>query len=451
MSFNKNIQSILLIYTGYSDGIHPEDDVQVIQLGILYLGTVLKQHGYKVKILNTYYPDTEKISQEIKNENINIVGFYTTTENIYRCLRCAGELKSNSPDVLIIMGGPHASIKDIDILEEEKSVDIIIRKEGEYTLLEVVKCYSLLSKNLRNIKGITYRKDNKILRNPDRPLIENLDSIPLPDRDLLSESLRSFDITYPRIITGRGCPFSCAFCYEGFSGSKYRMRSAENVLSEIDYLLKRGNVKYIRFMDDTFTISPLRTLKICRGLRERREKGFLWFAEGRVDILAKHPDLIYEMSMAGLVNLHIGVECADQKTLDIYKKNITLEQVEKVVKTCCKAQIPLISMNFILGGPVDSKEVYYKNLDFIKKLMKLAPGRLQITSALLIPFPGTKISNHPEKYGLNIIDPLCKTGITNETCYCETEFLNKYELIRMKRNFDMEVDKIIIETSRLYL
>jgi len=447
--FNKDREGFFLISTGYSYGINQEEESNFIQLGLLYLGTVLKKKGYKVKILCTYYPDIDEIKETIKNENIRIVGFYTTTENIYRCFNCASVLKEEFSPIKIIMGGPYATAMDKAILEEEESVDLIVRGEGENTISELAEFFFEGTGELENIKGITYRKDGDISSNPDRPFIEDPDIIPIPDRDLLEEPLRSFDRIYPRITTGRGCPFKCAFCYEGSSGSRYRFRSPENVLKEIDYLMERGDLKYIRFMDDTFTAKPGRTLKICKGLRDRSEGGkkFVWFAEGRVDILSKNPRLIYEMSMAGLVNLHIGVECADQRVLDIYRKNITLEQIETVVKISADALIPIISMNFIIGGPLESEEIYKKNLAFVKKLMEIAPGRIFVTSALLVPFPGTQIREFPEKFGLSIIDHECKMGMTNETCYAETENMNKYELIKYKRKFDREVDRLFVEMS----
>ena len=447
--FNKKKDSFLFIATGYSDGLNTEEETSFVQLGLLYLGTVLKEHNYRAKIMSTYYPDTDYIKEKIKKENIKIVGFYTTTENIYRSFNCARILKKACPYILIIMGGPHASVMDAAILEKEEYIDLIVRKEGENTIVALAELWFEGTGDLENIKGITYRKNNLIHSAPDAPFIEDLDSLPIPDRDLLEEPLKSFDKIYPRMITGRGCPFECAFCYEGFSGSNYRFRSAENILDEIDYLMKRDNIKYVRFMDDSFTARPSRTYRVCKGLKERAEKGksFVWFAEGRVDVLAKNPRLIYEMSLAGLVNLHIGVECADEKVLDIYKKNITLEQIETVVSTCAKAEIPVISVNFIIGGPLESEEIYKKNLAFVKKLMNIAPGRIHVTSSILVPFPGTRIRKEPEKFGLNIIDPDCKSGTSNETCFAETENLNKYDLVRYKRNFDREVSKIIIEMA----
>jgi len=447
--FNKDSEYILLMSLGYSYGLNFEKDSSNVQMGILYLGTVLKQKGYKVSLLYSDYPDIEGIVEQMKGEKVSIVGFYTTTENIYRCIRCARLLKRMCQDIVIIMGGPHASVMDINILETENTIDLIVRREGENILLEIVRFLEGYGK-VENIKGITFRDKGKILRNPDAPFIDNLDSLPVPDRDLLKEPLRSFDILFPRIITGRGCPFKCAFCHEGFHGGTYRMRSSENVLQEVDYLVKRGKINYIRFLDDTFTVNPKRTLQICKGLREMSKEGreFVWFAEGRADILSRYPRLIYEMSLAGLGVLQIGVECAEEKILDLYQKNITLKQIEQVVRICSDALVPCISINFILGGPLESMEIYKKNLDFIRKLTKIAPGKLNISYSLLVPFPKTRIMEKPEQFGLKLIDPECKTGMTNETCFCESEFLNEYEITNIARDFDRDLLKIMSEHGK---
>lgn len=443
-------KSFLLISLGYSDGSSIEEETSYIQLGILYLATVLKNNNYRVKVLFKDYPDPDLIIEKIKEENAFLAGFYSTTENIYRTLKCINFIKKSFPELIIILGGPHGTVTDKELMEKEKNIDIIVRNEGEETILDLAKFFIDRNGNLDGIKGITYREKDLIIRNPDRPFIENLDSLPIPDRDLLYEPIKTFDKLYPRIITGRGCPFKCAFCYEGMSGNKYRMRSAENVIEEIDYILERGEIRYIRFLDDTFTVNPRRTMKICNALRERSKEGknFMWFAEGRVDVLSKNPRLLYAMSLSGIANIQLGVECADQKILDLYEKNITLRQIEEVVYLCSQALIPSISINFILGGPFESKETIKKNLEFIEKLMKIAPGRLNVSSSLLVPFPGTAISRNPEKYGLNIIDPDCITGMTNETCYCETEYLDRYELTNIKRNFSREIEKMMINISK---
>ncbi len=447
---DKHFHSVMLAYFGYSYGVDLHKATRNVQLGILYLGTVLKNNGYKVNILCTDFPYLDEIIEKIRNNHIAIVGFYTITDNINRCVRCADILKDLFPELIILMGGPHASVLDKEILETYKSVDIIVRGEGEYTLLGLTKFFYDGSGELKNIKGITYRENNEIRRNDDAPFVSDLDSLPFPDRDLLEEPVRSTDIFYPRIITGRGCPFKCAFCYEGFHGSVYRMRSAEDVLGEVDSLIKRGEIGYILFLDDTFSVHPQRTMKICKGLRNMSEEGrnFVWFSEGRVDVLSKYPRMIYAMKLAGLAVIQLGVECADQKILDMYEKHITLEQIEEVIKICVDARIPSVSINFILGGPFESGELYEKNLNFVRKLMKIAPGRLNVSSTLLAPFYGTGIMKEPARFGLKIIDRECKTGITNKTCFCETDDMNEYELTRLRIDFDREVLNIMIDASK---
>jgi len=455
MQLHKNIQekhrTILLISLAYSFGERLEKETRNIQIGILYLGTVLKNNGYRVKLLYSDYPDIESIVEKVKKERVFIVGFYTNTDNIYRCIRCARVLKRTFSDIIIIMGGPHATVMDMDILEREESIDLIVRGEGENILLEIVRFYFEGYGKLKNIKGITYREKEKKFSNSSASFIDDLDSLPLPDIDLLEdEQLKMTSILYPRIITGRGCPFKCAFCHEGFHGGTYRIRSATNVLQEVDYYLNKGKVRYILFLDDTFTVNPRRTIEICRGLRERSKEGtnFVWFAEGRVDLLARYPRLIYEMSLAGLAILQLGVECSEEKVLNLYQKNITLEQIEKVVTCCVDAMLPGISINFIIGGPMESIGLYEKNLDFIRKLMKIAPGMINVSATLLAPYPGTRIMKYPEKFGLKIIDSECKTGLSHKTCFCESEYLNEYELTNLRENFDRAVREIMLEVSK---
>jgi radical SAM superfamily enzyme YgiQ (UPF0313 family) len=127
---DKDLQTILLISLGYSYGVTFDKSSCYVQLGLLYLGTVLKHRGYKVRLLYSDYPDVDEIIEQIKSRHVAIVGFYTTTENINRSLKCAHMLKEHFPDLIIMMGGPHASVMDKHILETYKHIDVIARGEG---------------------------------------------------------------------------------------------------------------------------------------------------------------------------------------------------------------------------------------------------------------------------------------------------------------------------------
>jgi len=175
-------------------------------------------------------------------------------------------IKENFPKIIVIFGGPLATIRPALLLEEGRA-DIVVRYEGEYTMEELMDYYYHDKGSLEDIKGITYRDGNEIKHNPDRPFIEDLDTLPLPDRDLLYEPIKTFDIQFPRIITGRGCPFRCAFCHEGNISRPLRLRSVDRVLKDVETILDSDdNINYIAFLDDTFTISPDRVKDICKGL-----------------------------------------------------------------------------------------------------------------------------------------------------------------------------------------
>jgi len=419
------------------------DDARV-QIGLLYMATILHNNGFPSMVYATNYPDPDAIISLIKEENVKIVGFYTNTENFCRSLHTAKLIKEQCPGVIILMGGPHATFEDENLLKT-KIPDVIARGEGEFTMLELAYYFLLGKGNLSDIKGISFMVGEEIVRTPPREFIEDLDSLPIPNNNLLYGPLRE-EKAVPKIITGRGCPFNCAFCFEGITGKKYRKRSPENVLSEIKYYLERGEVKYLGFLDDTFAVDGKRLFEICKGIKQliKEFKEFVWFAEGRVDILARNPIFLFKMTEAGLINLQIGVESGNQEILDIYQKKITLEEILKVVETANQAYT-MITANFILGGPKESEETLNNSLNFARKLIRLAPGRVICTSSLLMPYPGTQIALNPSKYGLKIIDPYGFTGVNTECVATETEYLDKYQIQNWHKRFSDATIAAMIE------
>jgi len=221
------------------------------------------------------------------------------------------------------------------------------------------------------------------------------------------------------------------------------MRSIENVLKEVDYLLERHkDPVYMAFMDDTFTAHVERTLELCRELKKRKDKrpGFYWYAEARANILYKNPELIPTMKEAGLIAMQFGIESVNKKILKLYKKLITPEQVEFSIKKCVEEDVFQIVVSFILGGPYESRETIEENLAFAKKLIRMAPGRIRILNGYLSPLPGTPLGDEPDKYGLIPVEPLLKTGSAGGREYfSETSNLKLWELVELKLKFDEEV------------
>ena len=367
---DKKKDKILLVSTGYSPANETDSGTTQLQLGQLYLATILNEKGYLVKLYSNLFPEPGEFTELIKEGNYSIVGFYSTSNIIERVKALIEIVKNSIPETLIFLGGPHPTVMDKELLLECRA-DLIMRHEAEYTFPEVLDYYYENKGSLEDIKGITFRKGDKIIRTPEGGFIENLDELPVPNWNLLEGDLAKVNHRYVSIITGRGCPFKCAFCFEAFSGNKYRFRSAENVMKEVDLLLDKGEVKYIKFMDDTFIVDMERVERICNSLIKRRElHDFYWFCEARVDILNKRLSLLNKMREAGLAVLQIGVESGNQHILDLYDKKITLKEIEDVVKACVKADIFCISINVIIGGPFETEETIKNTANFVKKTHK---------------------------------------------------------------------------------
>lgn len=182
-------------------------------------------------------------------------------------------------------------------------------------------------------------------------------------------------------MTGRGCPFHCAFCHEGAHTKAVRLRSVENVLAEIDVYLKnwRGDETYIVFSDDTFTLNFDRLKKICVGFMERRKHyNFNFFCEWHVHTLYKNPEMIQYLTKAGCKRLQLGLEAGTAEILRVYGKKTTPEEIFEVVRLCRDAGIQQIYGNIILGSANFSREVYEADKKFVRELIFEGQGTVEL-------------------------------------------------------------------------
>lgn len=427
-------KTVLLVFT--SANINFEQDTN---LGLLYIASSLKKNGHRVVYFDT---GTKSFSvDQLKKHLPCLVGFSTDADNYHLVLRLASLLKKHNGKTKIMLGGPHASNHDLDLIKS-RNVDIIVRGEGEYTCSEIADYFLNGKGTLSKILGITFKKNNKPTRTRERPPIENLDRLPFPDYNLLPKN----KYICTSIITGRGCPHRCAFCSEGRSGGlKYRFRGAQNILDEVRSLLKSYPECYLNINDDTFSVSPKRLLEVCRLFRENFKVGeeLIWFCEARVDDLSRHPEILKEMVSAGMVRLQIGIESGCQEILDAYRKGITLDQVRTAVKECVKAKVPSVYGGFIVGGAFESEETIKRTLTFIEELFNLAPGRFECGTSFFAPYSGTEIFRNPEKFGIKILDKEIITAFSLTHCCNETEHLTKDEIIYWKNYCDGKIFSLI--------
>jgi anaerobic magnesium-protoporphyrin IX monomethyl ester cyclase len=352
-------------------------------LGLGYLAAVLEKNNYKVDVIDcqalklTY----EETKNEIKKRQPDIIGVTSTTLTYKSGLKIVQLAKEVNPNILTVMGGPHITFWDQQALEECPQLDVVVRREGEYTVLELVQKVEA-NQSFQDIQGITYRNNGQITRNPDRPYIENLDELPFPARHLwpMEQLRKTEDILY--LTTSRGCVYWCNFCATvRMHGRKYRWRSPENVVDELEFLHKTYGVVTFTFCDDAFTVDQARTEKLCKEILDRKLK-IKWNCGTRVDMLTK--ELLAKMKAAGCISVWFGVESGSQQVLDEMKKGITTEQTIKVLGWVREVGLKPVP-NVILGFPSETKKTAWKTIKYAEKL---SPDDLPFYN-IATPFPGT--------------------------------------------------------------
>jgi len=285
------------------------------------------------------------------------------------------------------MGGPHVTIMDEQTLSEHPEVDIIVRGEGEQTMLELAHLTSKSSlKGLHEVAGITFRKNGKIIRTPNRPFIRNLDQLPFPAYKYLP--LGKYQLlgkAYIPIITSRGCPSQCTFCLASrMLGKRFRTRSPKNVVDELEWLRDTHGADVFAFYDDTFTFDRKRAREIC-GEMKNRNVDLPWDCRTRVDRVSK--ELLAEMRDANCQLIHFGVESGSQKMLDAVKKGTSVKQNEMAIRWAKEVGIS-VAISVIIGYPGETMDTIKQTLDFIQKT---DPDYVYVCVA--IPYPGTELYN----------------------------------------------------------
>jgi radical SAM superfamily enzyme YgiQ (UPF0313 family) len=383
---------ITLVNPPYPSGSHQHPPFTPLGLG--YLAAVLEKNQYEVDVIDcqalrfTY----EEFRSEISKRQPDIVGITSTTLTYKSALQIAKIAKEVCPNCLTILGGSHVSFWDKEALQECSSLDIVVRKEGENTMLELAERIEA-GKNYHDVLGITCRKDGKIVKNPDRVYIENLDELPFPAHHLWPiERLRKHGTVIFPLVTSRGCVYWCDFCTAvRMFGRRYRMRSPKNVVDEIEYLQKTFGAHQFTFYDDAFTVDQERAAEICREIKNRKMK-IEWDCETRVDMVTK--ELLRTMKEAGCIAVWFGVESGSQPVLDAMRKGISPAQTIKAFKWAKEVGLMTVA-NVILGFPGETKETIWETIKFIERLSPNDVGYYIAT-----PYPGTPLYEHVVEDGL---------------------------------------------------
>ena len=416
---------------------------------------------------------TNHLQQKISSHAPDVIGisclFATQNDSTDLTIET---IRAFSKTVPIIIGGPHPSASPAETLKEKQDADIVVYGEGEITVKELLD-HRL--KNLDQIQGIAYRNNGRITVNDPRPMIADLDRIPIPlrqhglhknySKQFLYQSVyfrikklslpynvkmaltshisslpffdRLFYTLYNKknqkhlpvadIVTSRGCPNRCAFCaVHNIWGHGWRKRSAANVLQEIDLLVKKFGVRQINIQDDNFNVSKKRTIEICRGIVENNYNITLLPNSGSF-VPALDEEVLSWLKKAGVHCLRMSIESGNQYILsNVIKKRIDLKTVKPIVDICRKLGIRTEGA-FMFGVPGETVATMRETLDYAKKT-----GFDRIITFIFQPFPNTELYKicKQNNYLTSDYDP-SKTYITGNNCFVKTDSFGPEDVIRI--------------------
>lgn len=379
-----------------------ESFVQWFPQGIAYLAGTLLHHGHEVEIYEQdvhHYPE-EHLTQYLDENHFDMVGlsFIGGYYEYRKAISISRAINRSKNRPFYVLGGFGPS-PDPKYFLEKMAADVVVMGEGELTLIDLIN-HLEEKKELDNVLGLAFVKDDGSVKiNGSRPLIEDVDSIPMPAyhlfniehyRKIRSPNCDKTDFVMP-VLSGRGCTFTCNFCYRMDKG--FRGRSNESILEEIRYLQENFRINYINFSDELLMSSIGRTMDLCRAIIDSGLK-FKWWCNGRLNY-AK-PKVLELMKEAGCVFINYGIESFDDEALKVMDKVLTTKQIEIGIQNTLDIGISP-GFNIIFGNIGETKEVLMKGVEF---LLKYDDGSQMRTIRPVTPYPGSPLYHHAVREGM---------------------------------------------------
>lgn len=355
-------------------GIHVYSRFKMPRLGLPIFGSLLERElGIRAKI---FIEDLGSIDWDeiLSSDLIGLSSITSTAPRAYQLIEKIKKKKS----IPVVIGGPH-----VTFLPEEALVngaDFVIRGEGEWSFLELVKAMDKGETSFDSIQGLSYRIGNRFQHNPALTGYPAFSDLPWPDLRLIQNWRK---MTILPIMTSRGCPFNCTFCsVTKMFGRHYRTRPVEDVVEEIEFWLAQKKWTSIFFYDDNFACNSERTKALLKQIINRQLK-MRWTAQVRVDV-AKDEELLALMRAGGGHVLSIGLESINPKSLEKYRKNQTVEEIARAIEIIHKYRLQVHGM-FVLGSDEDDRQTIDETVRFARR-MKIDTVQFMV----LTPLPGTE-------------------------------------------------------------
>ncbi|MFQ6091455.1 MAG: B12-binding domain-containing radical SAM protein [bacterium] len=367
-------------------GLYDSAGIVLPPLGLLYVAAVLREGGHHVRVL-----DLSANHRPLDFDGVDVVGITCTTSQYSRAIKYARAAKEAGK--IVVMGGAHATFTAEEIFQTG-SVDYVVRGEGEYTALELMNGLQRGGGAFDPgpIMGLSWfdRKEGRVVNNPDRPFVRDLDTIPYPARNLLafeSYQPQKLRVHTPSltVLTSRGCPFHCTYCVvHRMNGRQWRSRHPVAVVDEIEEACQRYDFKEVVFLDDNLTFNVGRVLRLCHEMM-RRNLNLTWWCMSRTDTIAKNEEMVAKMAQAGCTSVFLGLETANETVLQAYHKRATADVGAKAVALLKKYGISTLGA-FMIGEVTESRQDIEKTIGYA---VDLDPEVAQFS--ILTPYPGTTI------------------------------------------------------------
>ena len=386
--------------------------------GIMLVGTLLKEKGYEVKIIDGAYYENylEILESSIRTDDVLYVGIGVMTPQISMALEASKLIKESNADIPVVWGGPHPTMFSEQTARDE-NVDVVIVNEGAFTALELAKCYKS-GEDLKNVKGICFRDENSNLVVTPPSELEDINELPFFDFSLLDvenyldpDKISVYAREFPEsnskirlmpILTGLGCPFKCQFCINVILGRKYRSRSAESIVSEIKRLQEKYGVNTFLFLDENFFANKKRVMEFV-SLVEQEDLHFNWRFWCRVDYFKENyinDEFLKRLQNIGEGSMVMGAESANIEQLNMLKKGITPEQIMNSLYMLSKTKI-FPRYSFIVGLENETLQQIKNTYAMCLEMTRINP-KVDIAGPFIFRlFPGSPIYERiVKKYNL---------------------------------------------------
>jgi anaerobic magnesium-protoporphyrin IX monomethyl ester cyclase len=436
--------------------IHPPLTLPIVEapsleppLGLAYLAAYVEKAGYEVRILDAVASGVMNIKREgdyvrvglddadiedyIRDFAPQVVGVSAAfTETASDSHHVAGLVKGVDPKILVVFGGAHTTALPEQVLMDG-NVDMVVKGEGEATLLEIAESFSDKSR-LNRLEGTVVRSGDSVLHNPVRPFIADLDSMPFPAYHLLPMEVYLYKGRYymndwamrpPRLnmTTSRGCPGRCVFCsIHGIWGFEWRSRSPKNVADEIETLKRDWKIGEVAFQDDNISLDRDRMMAICDQMIDRK-LDIRWCTPNGVAIYTLDEELVRKMRKSGCWRLSFGIESAWPETQKFIGKRIPVEKVDRAIKWANDCGI-WTHGTFVMGFPYETRESIEATVKYATE-SELDFAHMYLAT----PYPGTKLYDIVKAEGLLPDD--IKLWSANKAEW-DTKFMTREELNRIR-------------------